>query len=79
MTLKPVTTASIIEKALIDVGMTKSDLARALGMSPQSLYQKMRYDKFSYAELEKIAQALGGRIQVAFVFDEDQRQQPRPL
>lgn len=64
-------TTQIIEQALIEANMSKTQLATALGMSPQSLYQRFKTGKFSYNELQRIAVALGSRLQLAFVFEEN--------
>lgn len=46
-------------------GLSLSDLARALGKSPQNFIQQVSRDDFRVSDLEKIAAALG----VRFVYD----------
>lgn len=53
------TLSTIIEKKLIDVGKKKSDLARYMGISPQALRYRLQTQKFSYEELQKMAQFFG--------------------
>lgn len=45
--------------------MSLSDLARALGKSPQNFIQQVQRDDFRISDLQKIAEALG----VRFVYD----------
>lgn len=63
-------TTQIIEQALIEAGMSKTQLAAALGMSPQNLYKRLKTGKFSYSDLQRIATALNSRLQLEFVFEE---------
>lgn len=53
------TLSTIIEKKLIDVGKRKSDLARYMKISPQALRYRLQTQKFSYEELQKMAQFFG--------------------
>lgn len=55
-----------IEKTMIDVGITKTELARRLGTSPQNLCRRLNTGKFSYDELVAIASALGCNYIFAF-------------
>ena len=52
--------AQKIKMALAYKGMSESELAKALGKTPQSFNQRMKTDKFSIDELNTIAEALGG-------------------
>ena len=48
--------------------VSESELARRVGTSPQAFGQRMRTGKFSSADLEKIAGALGTELICAFKF-----------
>lgn len=48
-------------------GLSLSDLARALGKSPQNFIQQITRDDFRVSDLEKIAEALGARFEWDFV------------
>ena len=47
-------------------GLSLADLARATGQSPQNLSNKVRRDRFTVHELQAIAQALGGRLELVW-------------
>lgn len=47
-----------IELVLIKRKMSKADLAKALGMTTQNLYGRMKRDNFSESDMKKIADAL---------------------
>ena len=51
-------TSSKIKMALAYKRMSESQLARDIGSSPQAFNQRMKTDKFTAEELEKIAKAL---------------------
>ncbi|MDD6395919.1 MAG: helix-turn-helix transcriptional regulator [Firmicutes bacterium] len=57
-----------IKMALAFIGMSESDLARKLGTTPQAFNQRMKTDKFSTDELERIAAALGAVYTSSFTF-----------
>lgn len=48
--------------------VSESELAKCIGTSPQALNQRMKTGKFSTAELEKIADALGAEFVYTFRF-----------
>lgn len=48
--------------------ISEADLARRLGTTPQAFGQRMKTGKFSSADLEAIASALGSEVKVQFVF-----------
>lgn len=50
--------------------MSESDLARALGTSPQAFNQRMKTGKFTSDDLDKIAEALGAKFFFGFEFDD---------
>ena len=59
----------VIERGLIEAGMSKTQLATAFGMSPQALNQRFRTGKFSYQELQKIAEIMGAKLVFKFEFE----------
>jgi len=54
--------------ALAYVRMSEAELARRLNTSPQAFNQRMKTDKFSSNELEKIAKILGAKYLAYFEF-----------
>ena len=56
-----------IKMALGYKGMSESDLARAIGSSPQAFNQRMKTGKFNSEELEKIAGALDADFYSALI------------
>lgn len=56
----------IIEKARIDAGMTKKELAQRMKTSPQNLHGKLKTSKFTYEELDKIANILSCKLVLEF-------------
>lgn len=58
-----------IKMALAYKGMSESDLARAIGTSPQAFNQRMKTGKFSTEEMEKIAAAIGATYYFGFEFE----------
>lgn len=57
-----------IKMALVIANMKEAELARKLGTTPQAFNQRMKTDKFSTDELEKIAAALGAVYTSSFTF-----------
>lgn len=57
-----------IKLACTAAEITISELARRIGTTPQNLNQRLKVDKFSSEELEKIASALGCTFSVDFIF-----------
>ena len=54
--------------ALIKRGnISESELARRMNVSPQNLHIKMKRDNFTETDLQKIASALGLRLEIAFI------------
>lgn len=47
--------------------ITESELARRMGQTPQNLNNKYKRNTFKISELEKVAEALGARLEVTFV------------
>lgn len=62
------TNAQKIKMALAYKNMSESELARQLGTTPQAFNQRMKTDKFSSTDLEKIALILGGKWIAEFEF-----------
>lgn len=59
-----------IELALAYAGKRKADLARGLGISPQTLNKRLQTGKFSFLELEKIGEVIGAKFFTTFRFDD---------
>ena len=59
-----------IKMALGYKGMSESELARAIGTSPQAFNQRMKTGKFSSEDMEKIAEALGAKYFFGFEFED---------
>lgn len=71
--LMEVDTMDIITKikmAATYANISESELARRIGTSPQNLHQRMKVGKFSSAELDAIAQALGAEFACSFRFSD---------
>lgn len=47
--------------------LSERELAARLGETPQNLNNKMKRDDFRVSELEKIAHAMGYRVEVRFI------------
>lgn len=62
------TARQIVEMAVAYCGISNSELARRLGWTPQLLNKRLTTGKFSVEEWETIAKALGGEMQIRFVF-----------
>lgn len=57
-----------IKLATTYAGISEAELARRIGSSSQAFGQRMKTGKFSSAELDKIAGALGAEFVCAFKF-----------
>ena len=62
-----------IKMSLAYKSMSESELARQFGVTPQAFNQRMRTDKFSSADLEKIAAILGAKCTVVFKFPDGEK------
>lgn len=60
--------AQKIRMALAYKGMSESELAKALGKTPQAFNQRMKTDKFSTDDLTKIAEIMGATYISEFSF-----------
>ena len=58
-----------IKMVLAHEGISESELARRLGTSPQAFNQRMRTGKFSFDDLERIAEAINAKLSISFTFD----------
>ena len=57
-----------IKMALAYKGMSESELARAIGTSPQAFNQRMKTGKFTSEDLERIAEAMEAEYFFGFQF-----------
>lgn len=62
------TNAQRIKMALAYRNMSEAQLARELDTSPSAFNQRLKTDKFTSAELEKIASVLNAEYKAVFVF-----------
>lgn len=65
--MKDLTISENIKVLAARRGLSLSDLARALGKSPQNFIQQVQRDDFRISDLLKIAEALGVRFEFDFV------------
>ena len=47
--------------------ISESELARRVGVSPQNFHNKMKRENFTETDLREIAEALGARLDIAFL------------
>ncbi len=62
-----------IKLACTAADVSISELARRIGTTPQNLNQRLKVDKFTSEEIEKIAAALGCVFTVEFIFPDGTR------
>jgi len=62
------TNAQKIKMGLAYKGMSEAQLAREFGATPHAFSQRMKTDKFSNAELERIGDIIGAKYISAFEF-----------
>ncbi len=62
------TARQIIEMALAYSHISNSELARRLDWSPQLLNKRLNTGKFTVEEWQKIAETLGARLMLGFMF-----------
>ena len=51
-------------------GISVSELARRIGTTPQNMSGRLKVGKFTGEELEKIAEALGGTVELFFTLSD---------
>lgn len=68
------TMAKKINLLLVEVGISKQELAQRLGTTPSNLSGKLKRDNFSEAELQAIAAACGVAFEGSFIFPGTGRQ-----
>lgn len=68
------TMAKKINMLLIEIGITKQELAQRLGTSPSNLSGKLKRDNFSEAELQDIANACGVVFEGNFIIKDTGKQ-----
>ncbi|MCT6925417.1 helix-turn-helix transcriptional regulator [Metasolibacillus sp.] len=56
-----------IKKLLVDRNMTATQLAEKIGMSQSNLSLKMKNGTYSVADLEKITEELGVKLEINFI------------
>ena len=61
------TMAKKINMLLIEMDITKQELAQRLGTTPSNLSGKLKRDNFSEAELQDIAAACGATFESHFI------------
>ncbi len=47
--------------------ISEAELARRVGVTPQNFHNKMKRDNFTETDLREIADALGLRLDIAFI------------
>lgn len=62
------TAKQLIEMACAYAGITKAELARNLGWSPQTLSNRLSTERFTVDEWVKIGEALGAIACISFTF-----------
>lgn len=63
-------TSQKIRMALAYRNMSEAELARKIGSTPSAFNQRLKTDKFTYEELEKIGEALSARYVAGFEFED---------
>ncbi|MCI8494004.1 winged helix-turn-helix domain-containing protein [Anaerotruncus colihominis] len=62
------TVRQLVEMAVAYAGISNAELARRLGWSQQLLNKRMNTGKFSMEDWENVAEALGAKAKICFVF-----------
>lgn len=62
------TARQIIDMAVAYSGITKTDLAKGMGWSPQLLGQRIGTGKFTVDEWTRLADVLGAQAKIGFAF-----------
>lgn len=67
------TVKQLIDMACAYSGMSKAELARNAGWSPQTLSNRINTGKFSMEDWEKIGNAMGATIKIVIEFPDGKR------
>ncbi len=67
------TVKQLIDMACAYSGMSKADLARNAGWSPQTLSNRINTGKFSMEDWETIGNALGATVKIVIEFPDGKR------
>ena len=67
------TVKQLIDMACAYSSMSKADLARNAGWSPQTLSNRINTGKFSMEDWEKIGNALGATVKIVIEFPDGKR------
>ena len=67
------TVKQLIDMACAYSGMSKADLARNAGWSPQTLSNRINTGKFSMEDWEKIGNALGASVKIVIELQKGKR------
>lgn len=67
------TVKQLIDMACAYSGMSKAELARNAGWSPQTLSNRINTGKFSIEDWEKIGNAMGATVKIVIEFPDGKR------
>lgn len=67
------TVKQLIDMSCAYAGISKADLARNVGWSPQTLSNRINTGKFSMEDWEKLGKAMGATIKVVVEFSDGKR------
>ncbi len=67
------TAQQIIEMAVAYRHISKAELARRMGWSPQLLSKRLKTARFTIEEWEALAKALGGEFRFGIAFDDGEK------
>lgn len=67
------TVKQLIDMACAYSGMSKAELARNAGWSPQTLSNRINTGKFSMEDWEKIGNAMGATVKIVIEFPDGKR------
>lgn len=62
-----------VKRLLVEGDLTATQLAEKIGTSQSNLSQKMRNESYSVADLIKIAEATGVKLEINFVLEDGTR------
>ena len=61
---------TLVEMGAAYAGLSKSEIARRIGLSPTNFMKRLRNGKIPIEELEEIAKAMGGTLVIGIKFDD---------